>query len=187
LRPDDQVLIAEGIHVVAGQPIALRDVSKQLKTLELQLAEERARLQADLEQIGLQINAMEQEMESREIERDELERRLRAVRDQALLSKEAGKIEGALIEQKKHLEELAGRRSLLVTRRMEILERLQAVARQAVERRHIIAREAEIKAGFAGKIVRIMREAAASEVTLRISYETLPPDQEPTLTPNSLD
>ena len=53
-----------------GQAIARRDVSKQLRTLELQLAADTERLQADLEQIELQLSAVEQELQSREAERD---------------------------------------------------------------------------------------------------------------------
>ena len=37
LRPDDQILIAEGLHVTPGQVIARKDVSKQLRTVQLQL------------------------------------------------------------------------------------------------------------------------------------------------------
>jgi len=171
LRPDDQVVIAEGLQVTLGQTIALRDVSKQRRTLELQLAEEIARLHVDLEQIDLQINATEQDIESREIERDELERRLRIVRKQALLSKEAHNIEGTVAEQRGRMEDLSAKRRLLLSRRSETTGRLESVLRQSSERRAIIERESEIKAGFEGRIVRLIREPGASELTLRISYE----------------
>ncbi|MFB3904938.1 MAG: metal-dependent hydrolase [Acidobacteriota bacterium] len=175
VRPDDRLLISEGDDVSHGQPIAVRDVSKQLRTLALQLQEEATRLQADLEQIEIQIRATEREMHSRELERAELERRLLPVRAEPLLNKEADKLEKALVEQKTRLEDLAGRRSLLLSRRTDISGRLQSVAREAAERREIILKEAEIKAGFAGRIVRIIRESAASEITLRISYQTSNP------------
>ncbi len=74
-------------------------------------------------------------------------------------------------ERKAHIEDLVARRSLLFSRRTETSARLQSIVREAAERREMIRRESEIKAGFEGKIVRIIREAAASEVTLRISYE----------------
>ena len=171
LRPDDQVLIFEGQDVTPGQAIARRDASKQLQTVELQSAADLERLQSDLEQIELQLGALEQELHSCEAERAELELQLRRVQSQALLTREADRLEGTLKERKTRIEELVARRSLLLSRRTETSARLQSVRIQGDERREMIRRESEIKAGFEGKIVRIIREAAASEVTLRISYD----------------
>ncbi|MFB3906127.1 MAG: hypothetical protein ACE15E_21995 [Acidobacteriota bacterium] len=171
LQPDDQILIAEGLHVTPGQVIARQDVSKQLRTLELQLAADTERLEADLEQIELQLNGTEQELGLREGERAELEMQLRTIQSQTLLSRETDKIEEALKERKLRIADLGSRRRLLLSRRVETSGRLQSVALEAAERRDITHRESEIQAGFEGKVVRILREAAASEVTLRISYE----------------
>ncbi len=171
LRPDDQVLIFEGLRVKPGQAIARRDVSKQLRTVELQAAADLERLQSDLEQIELQLSALEQELRSREAERAEFEAQLRRVQCQALLTREADKLEGTLKERKTRIEDLVARRSLLLSRRTETSTRLESLRIQADERREMIRRESEIKAGFEGKMNRIIREAAASEITLRISYE----------------
>ncbi len=170
LRPDDQILIAEGLDVTPGQVIALKDVSKQLRSLELQLAAETERLRADREQIELQLSAIDLELKSREAVRTKLKTQLWNLRAEALLSKEAERIDGKLREQENQVADLVARQSLLMSRRQETIGRLQSVVREADERRDIIVREAEIEAGFEGKILRIIREAAASEVTLRISY-----------------
>ncbi|MFB3902271.1 MAG: hypothetical protein ACE15E_02365 [Acidobacteriota bacterium] len=137
----------------------------------MQLATDTERLEADLEQIELQPSATEQELALRESERAELEMQLRTILSQALLSTEADKIEEALKERKMRIADLASRHRLLLSRRTETSGRLRSVAREAAERRDVTHRESEIQAGFEGKVVRILREAAASEVTPRISYE----------------
>ncbi len=174
LRPDDQILMSEGLFVTRGQSIARHDVSKQLRTLDLQLAADTERLQADFEQIELQLGVVDQELSSREAARTELETQLRALRSQALLSKEAERIGGKLREQETQVMDLIARQSMLLSRRLETTGRLQSTTREAAERRDIVAREAEVKAGFEGKILRIIHEAAGSEVTLHISYDTAP-------------
>ena len=171
LRPDDQILISEGLDVNHGQAIARRDVSKQLRALDLQLAGDRERLQADLGQIELQLDAVEQELKSQETERAESETQLQKLISQTLLTREAERIEGKLSDQKARLANLVARRSLLLSRCIQVSARLYAIVREAAERREIISREAEIKAGFEGRIVRMVREAGASEVTLHISYQ----------------
>jgi len=170
VRPDDQILIAEGTHVTTGQVIARKDVSKQLRSLELQLAADTERLQADLEHIVLQLRAIDRELKSREAARIELKTQLGTVRSQALLSKEAERIDGKLRDQETQVADLVVRQGLPVSRRFETTGRLQSISRAAAERRDMIVKEAEIRAGFEGTIVRILRDAAASEVTLHISY-----------------
>jgi len=177
LHPDDQVLISEGLSVTRGQPIARRDVSKQLRNLDLQLAADTERLQADLVQIELQLSAAHQELRAREAARTELGSQLRNLRSEPLLNKETERIDGKLRDQETQVADLVARQTLLLSRRQETIRRLESVVQEAAERRDIVAREAEIKAGFDGRIVRIIREAAASEVTLRISHVAFPETQ----------
>jgi len=174
LRPDDQILLAEGLFVTPGQVIARKDVSKQLQNLELQLAADTQRLQADLEQVELQLSAVGLELKSREATRAELETQLRKLRSQALLSREADRIDGKLREQETQVADLVARQTLLLSRKFEATGRLQSAVCDGAERRDILVRDAEIKAGFQGRIVRIVIEAAASEITLRISYVPFP-------------
>ncbi|MFB3906265.1 MAG: hypothetical protein ACE15E_22710, partial [Acidobacteriota bacterium] len=119
----------------------------------------------------LQLSATDQEVQQREVEQRELQTELRSLRSQPLLSKEAHRVEATLREQKTRTEDLAAKRSLLLSRRTEASRRLQTVTSEAAERRELIERESEIKAGFEGQILRMMREASASEIYLRISYQ----------------
>jgi len=171
LRPDDQVLVAEGIQVTPSQVIARRDIWKQLRTLDLQLAADTERLQADIGQIDLQLGALERELKSGEAVRAKLKGQLQKLGSEMLLGKEVERIDGKLSDQETRVEDLVARHSLLLSRRFETIERVRSVVHEAAERREIIVRETQIIAGFQGRIVRIIREAAASEVTLRISYE----------------
>jgi len=171
LRPDDQVLVAEGIQVTPSQVIARRDIWKQLRTLDLQLAADTERLQADIGQIDLQLGALERELKSGEAVRAKLKGQLQKLGSEMLLGKEVERIDGKLSDQETRVEDFVARHSLLLSRRFETIERVRSVVHEAAERREIIVRETQIIAGFQGRIVRIIREAAASEVTLRISYE----------------
>jgi|GEM_PF-4136483 len=172
LQPEDQVLVAEGLEVKFGQVIARRDVSKQLQAIELQLVSETDRLRADLQQLDLQLIAVEFGLQAGVCERGEREGQVRSLRGHGLLRREANGLEEKLLDQMARINALGGQRDLLLSRRSETAGRLETVARLAAERRAGIQREAEVRSGFEGRITRIVREPAASEVTLRISYES---------------
>ena len=172
LRPDDQLLISEGDKVRIGQVIARRNSSKQLRVLDLQVTADRERLKADQEEIELQLSAIDDEFRAAHDRQTEAEAQVIRIRGDALLVKENQKLAAALADGKTRLDELCARRQLMASRREKAVSRVRAITQEASERRAIIEAESEIKVGFEGRIVRIMREAAGSEMTLRIRYQS---------------
>jgi chromosome segregation ATPase len=170
LGPTDEVFLAVGQVVHFGQVIARKDISVQAERLRNDCVRDLEALQRRLADVRAHLQAAREDLRLAATERTRLQAGMARLVDPPLLTKEAARGRNALQAHENRVGEIVQRINLLVHEERQVEDQIHAREAQLSADLQLLARQAEVRAGFSGRITRLDREASGDSAIYEVYY-----------------